>query len=239
MVGKAERVSAWILRTFHSREKLPMVTLMKSLLIPTLEYGCVLWNPNQSKLRILIENVLCKFTSRVAMFNEIDEETGLKRCTTEYWDRLKALKTYSLERRRERYLILFMYKIIMKIYPNPGFDLSTIVLNDRLGVRMAPKVDLKAPQWVERLRTASIFSKGPRLLEAVLPHIGGVAAITNPTPNLEKFKEDLDKLLTSIPDQPNVPGLKCPALSNSILDQIRHMTATPPDNEESQQQEQQ
>ena len=162
MVGKAERVSSWILRTFHTRDKLPMVTLMKSLLIPTLEYGCVLWNPNQSKLRVMIENVLSKFTSRVEMFNEIDEETGLMRCTTDYWQRLKELKTYSLERRRERYLILFMYKIITKIYPNPGFDLSNLYLNDRLGVRMAPKADLKAPQWVERLRTAYLYSQKAR-----------------------------------------------------------------------------
>ena len=64
-------------------------------------------------------------------------------------------------------------------------------------------------------------------MEAVLPHIGGLGSITNLTPDLEKFKEKLDKFLSLVPDQPTVPGLTCPALSNSILDQIRHMATKP------------
>ena len=227
MVGKAETVSAWILRTFQTREKFPLGTLLRSLLVPTLEYGCMLWNPNVSNLKMLIENVQRKFTSRISEFNVLDEETGLHTCHVDYWERLKQLKVYSLERRRERYIIIFMYKIITQLYPNPGIDLSGITLNDRQGTKIPSKFDPKAPQWVQRLRTASFFSKGPRLLETVLPFIGGVACLTEDTPDVDKFKEKLDKLLETIPDQPTVPGLTCPVMSNSILDQIRHRTATP------------
>ena len=175
---------------------------------------------------MLNENVQRKFTSRIKEFNEVDEETGLNMCTVDYWERLKQLKAYSLERRRERYIIIFMYKIINQLYPNPGIDLSSIVLNVREGIKIPAKHDPKAPQWVQRLRTASFFSKGPRLLETVLPFIGGVACLTEEIPNVDKFKEKLDELLETIPDQPTVPGLTCPALSNSILDQIRHRTRT-------------
>ena len=118
-----------------------------------------------------------------------------------------------------------MYKIITKLYPNPGFDLSSIVLSEKGEVRMDPKFNDKAPSWVQRLRTASIFSKGPRLMETVLPFLGGMACLTNPNPNVADFKERLDKLLNCIPDKPLVPGLTASmrnAHTNSILDQIRH-----------------
>jgi hypothetical protein len=36
--------------------------------------------------------------------------------------RLKALKLYSLERRRERYTVLYMWKIIRGLVPNPGIS---------------------------------------------------------------------------------------------------------------------
>ena len=90
---------------------------------------------------MLNENVQRKFTSRIKEFNEVDEETGLNMCTVDYWERLKQLKAYSLERRRERYIIIFMYKIINQLYPNPGIDLSFIVLNMRQGIKI-PKIKM-------------------------------------------------------------------------------------------------
>ena len=149
-----------------------------------------MWNPNKSKLRVLIENVRRKFTSRISQFNVVNEETGLHTCNADYWERLKI---YSLERRRERYIIIFMYKIITKLYPNPGIDLGSITLNDRQGVKIPSKFNPKAPAWVQNLRTASFFSKGPRLLEAVLPFVGGVMSLTG-TPDVNKFKDKLDEL---------------------------------------------
>ena len=160
----------------------------------------------------------------------MNEDTGLRTCTTNYWERLKQLKIYSLERRRERYIVIFMYKIVTKLYPNPGFDLTTIVLNERGEVRMDPKHNPSASAWVKRLRTASIFSKGPRLLETVLPFLGGMACLTDPEPDAADFKERLDKLLLQIPDQPTVPGLTSSmrqAHTNSILDQIRYGNPMP------------
>ena len=83
---------------------------------------------------------------------------------------------------------------------------------------------------MKQLRTASIFSKGPRLLETVLPFLGGMACLTDPEPNVADFKDRLDKLLVQIPDEPTVPGLTAgmrQAHTNSILDQIRYGNPTP------------
>ena len=39
----------WVLRVFQSRERSLMLTLLKSLVIPLLEYCCQLWNPRSAK----------------------------------------------------------------------------------------------------------------------------------------------------------------------------------------------
>ena len=44
-------------------------------------------------------------------------------CEVDYIERLKTLKIYSLEQRRERYQLFYVYKIIAEIVPNPGLDI--------------------------------------------------------------------------------------------------------------------
>ena len=130
---------------------------------------------------------------------------------------------YSMERRRERHMIMFMHKIVLGIYPNPGFDPSTFHFDDRSqSIRVMPKHVPSAEPRVQRLRSASFFAKGPKLYEAVLSKIGGVEHILEPTEeNLAKFKSKLDELLEAIPDEPGEGGHRN-AATNSILDQIHH-----------------
>ena len=70
----------------------------------------------------MLESVQRRFTSRFAEFNEYDEELGMLKCTVNYWERINRLRIFSLERRRERYMILYIYKIMIGLCPNPGFD---------------------------------------------------------------------------------------------------------------------
>ena len=116
-----------------------------------------------------------------------------------------------------------MHKIMMNMYPNPGFSPEDITFDDRHeSIRIKPKYNSSAEDWVKRLRSASFFAKGPKLYQTVLPKLGGIAQICEPTKeNLDKFKEKLDNLLQTIPDEPG-DGLGRVALTNSILDQIRH-----------------
>ena len=93
IVEEAKKLSGYILRTFRTRERGPMVTLLKSLIISKLEYACVVWAPRERKLIKMIEDVQRKFTSRLGCFNEVDEETGRPRCVKDYWERLKDLKS--------------------------------------------------------------------------------------------------------------------------------------------------
>ena len=49
-----------------------------------------------------------------------------------YWERLEFLKLYSSERRRERFIIILMYKILNNLVPNPGIQWKE---NERTGIK--------------------------------------------------------------------------------------------------------
>ena len=70
-----------------------MVALFKSLVLPRLEYGCQLWSPTSVNQINAIENIQRKFTKHI---------TGMH--SLPYENRLKHLKLYSLQRRRDRYI---------------------------------------------------------------------------------------------------------------------------------------
>ena len=45
VISSAKATSSWILRTFQVRERLPLLTLWKSLVLPIIEYCSVIWSP--------------------------------------------------------------------------------------------------------------------------------------------------------------------------------------------------
>ena len=76
-----------------------MLTLLKSLVIPLLEYCCQLWNPWKAKDIQAIEAIQRTFTYKTT---EVQNE----------------LKLYSLQRRRERCIIIYIWKITQHMVPN-------------------------------------------------------------------------------------------------------------------------
>ena len=53
-----------------------------------------------------------------------------------YWDKLRILKLYSQERRRERYLVIFIWKISQGLVE--GYDLSFTNSDSRTGRKAIP-----------------------------------------------------------------------------------------------------
>ena len=106
-VTKASQFSGWILRTFKSRDKELLMTLFNSLVRSRLEYCSPLWSPYLQKDIIKMESVQRSFTARIAGLKEMN-----------YHDRLRYLGLYSLQRRRERYIIIQVWKIWKGINPN-------------------------------------------------------------------------------------------------------------------------
>ena len=116
-----------------------------------------------------------------------------------------------------------MHKILTNLYPNPGFNPEEIHFDERFErILVRPKHNPSAEPWVERLRTASFFTKGPKLYQTVLPYLGGVDQLKEPTEdNLKEFKKKLDEFLETIPDEPGYPEGRR-ARTNSVLDQVRY-----------------
>ena len=82
-----------------------MMTLFKSLVLPRLDYGSKLWSPH-----------LVKHIDQLDKNSKILHITGMQ--SLEYSERLVSLKLYSLQRRRERYCIIHVWKIIEGLVPN-------------------------------------------------------------------------------------------------------------------------
>ena len=86
--------------TFRRRSRLIMLTIWKSLVQSKLDYTSQLWSPSDQASISELESVARHFTSK------IDGMAGL-----EYWERLHSLHLYSQKKRRERYLIIFLWKV--------------------------------------------------------------------------------------------------------------------------------
>ena len=87
----------WVLRVFQSRQRSLMLRLLKSLVIPLLEYCCQLCNPWKAKDIQAIEAIQRTFTYKITEVQHLN-----------YWERLHELKLYYLQRRRERYIIIYI-----------------------------------------------------------------------------------------------------------------------------------
>ena len=98
---KCSSIAGWILRTFTSRDKTSMLTLFKSIVLSRLDFGCQLWSPHQAKHINSIEKVQRSFTKHISGMYSLS-----------YSERLTSLNFYSVQRRRERYLIIYVWKML-------------------------------------------------------------------------------------------------------------------------------
>ena len=94
---KSKQLSAWILSVFYTRDRLTMLTLFNALVRSRLEYCCEVWSPHQIQDIVKLEQLQRSFTHRIS---------GMK--DHNYWDRLEILKIMSLQRRREKIIIIHL-----------------------------------------------------------------------------------------------------------------------------------
>ena len=211
IVKKGKKLAGWALRTFKSREASLMLTLLKVLIRPHLEYGCQVWNPHMARDISLLEKVQRNFTRKIEGTNGMD-----------YWERLRELNLYSLQRRRERYIIIYIWKIINNLVPNfEGEDKIRVHYSDRTGLQCV------RPRLTEGRRTRFGTRKENSLVvfgQKLFNHIPKeIRACTGP---LETFKRKLDGFLRTVRDQPVLHGGAYPqqATTNSIITQIGLMS---------------
>ena len=137
-----------------------------------------------------------------------------------YLEQLRLLRLQSLERRRERYQIIYTWRIIEDQVPN--FDVTPIkvTFSDRRGCScVLPTTAGTATQRIKTIRFASLPFKGPRLFNCLPKNIRG---LTNYKVSI--FKAELDKFLSTLPDQPLTPSMTAyrECESTSVINSVKH-----------------
>ena len=182
-----------------------MKTIWKTLVQPKLDYCSQLWSPGDQESINKIESVQRHFTSKVMELEGLD-----------YWERLKVLMMYSQERRRERYMMIFLWKLSQGLVK--GYDM-TFTNSERRGRTIVPcKVVRNCPAAVRHARESSLGVKGAQLFNLLPASLRNFESV-----HAEAFKANLDKFLSQVPDQPTVSGLVRAAETNSLLQQIPMM----------------
>ena len=212
VVQKIRKLMGWFRRTFLSRNHDFMKFFWRTYIVPHLDYASQLWSPAEECQNLQkLEGLLRTFTSWFPGTSHLS-----------YWERLEHLKMYSVQRRFERYRLLYTWKVLEGRVPNCGLQWKHSASVGRTCIPPQPKHN----RLVRNLRNNSFQAAGPRLFNA-LP-----APIRDYSGSPEVMKKQIDKFLQSAPDHPIVPGGSLPAPlnqitaanSNSITDWSRHLS---------------
>ena len=135
------------------------------------------------------------------------------------------MKINSIQRRHERYRIIYICKILQGKVPNPGIKYDHNVVRGR--VIIIPGIMSQSSTLAKRMREQSLTVQGGKLFNS-LP-----VSLRNCTVSLEIFKQNLDIFLQQIPDRPITPSLTPSAMdqtsckpSNSIIHWISSLRLT-------------
>ena len=132
-----------------------------------------------------------------------------------FWKCLAHINMISMQRRLERYRIIYSWKILEKLAPNCGISQVEGSEVSRLGRRLNIIVP-KGSAQVNRMKEPAFQVNGPKLFNC-LP-----ASIRNTTrKGLDEFKEKLDIHLQKLPDQPRIDGMSPGTDTNSLLHQTK------------------
>ena len=192
-----------LLRTFETREAQPMMKMFNSYIRSKLEYCSLIWNPHKKEDIDKIERIQKHFTSKIKGLEHMD-----------YHERLKKLGLYSLERRRERFLIINAWQQLEGIKEN---GLNLVVGTE--GRRRCVKSATIPTTLDEKYRTIiqhSTARQMERLFNAIPYRLQNVKDVKTDT-----FKKQLDRWLKGVPDTPKIDnyGAAVGAVSNSITKQ--------------------
>ena len=115
-----------------------------------------------------------------------------------YWTRLRAFKLYSLQRRRERYQIIYLWKVLEGLVPNVNNKITS-TLHARLGRKcVVPRVPNGK---LGKIREASLAVHGAKLFNVLPKPLRNMSGV-----KLDTFKSALDRYLKAIPDEPTLVG---------------------------------
>ena len=175
MIQSASTMSSWVLSVFKDRSPFLMLTLFKTMVRSKLEYCCPVWNPAKTMDIEAIENVQRQYTRRINGCSGLD-----------YWERLRKLNIISLQRRRERYILIHTWKILNGLAPN---DIGMLFKNNpRHGIKATvPALNYKSQRSVATHYENSFGVKSAQLWNLLPKEINSISTLDLLKPSLAKF----------------------------------------------------
>ncbi len=197
IANKARQKASWVFSIFQTRSPVIMLTLYKSMVRSLLEYCCPLWHPSKISDIQELESVQKAFTARICGMRDLH-----------YWDRLQRLSLMSLQRRRERFILLHMWKIL-HLHTSNDINVQS-VHRPRFGnLAVIPSTRKNSSAANQSLFDNSFSVMGPKLWNAMPYHLNVIS-------DKELFKCQLTQFMLSLPDTPPIRGYT-PQNSNSLL----------------------
>ena len=206
-IDKVKNISAWIYRTFITRDT--MLTLWNSLAIPPLDDCLQLWSPSKRSLIQNLEKLQKAFLKGLPQLQNLN-----------YWEKLNKLKLFSLERRRERYRIIYTWCIIEGLVPNFNYENGKGGIQCYRNQRMGRKCHLISVNVKHKnIWRDCLSEEGPRLFNVLPKALQNTSKWTK-----EVFKKQLDHFLSTLPDEPLLPNYfhLRRADSNSVKEMVHH-----------------
>ena len=200
-----------LLREFETREPELMIKMFNSYVRSRLEYCSLVWNPWKKEDIDKLERVQKNFTSRIEGLESLN-----------YHQRLKRLGMYSLERRRERYLIINAWQQmedvkenILNLEAGNGGDLGEETIGRRRCIK-SQTIPTKLSNGSRTMIHNSTARQMERLFNALPYRLQTVTGVKT-----DSFKRKLDKWLRTVPDTPRIDdyGASVGVSTNSIIEQ--------------------
>ena len=187
-----------------------MLILLKTLVLSMVGYCSALWSPQKLGQIRELESVQRAFTRRISGLELLDYES-----------RLKRLKLFSLERRRDRYRVIYVWRIINGLAPNlddEGFRIQT-GYNSRRGLECKIPNLSRSSSALQTITEESFAVAGPRVFNCIDRELRCY------TGKPDTFKAKLDTFLLQIPDKPVLVGqpqsINCNRLDVRVLEHRR------------------
>ena len=180
-----------------------MKVLWNSMIQSRLDYCSQLWSPSLQSEINKIEDLQRKFTRSIDGMDNMSHR-----------ERLKKLKMYSQERRRDRYMLILCWKIANNLVD--GYKLEFTSKYTRRGRECAvADIVRTAPASVRRARENSLSVKGARMFNLLPAHLRNISS-----DKVQHFKSQLDGFLKEVPDEPYSETEGRVADTNCLLHQI-------------------
>ena len=219
-VSKCRMMAAWILRTFTKRDITTMRTLWTTILRPLVDYCSPVWSPKPESYGDIdkLEGILRSFSKHVE---------GLE--LLPYGTRLRAMNLHSIQRRHERYKIIYLYKMKENMVPSlPRDPLQpeisfALQFDQQRSQRTGTRCDIPNPKLYHNpglIARQSSFAETASNLWNKLP-----SCITNiSNKKVDYFKRKLDSLLDIVPDEPRFSATgRFRDHANRITNSIKHI----------------